>query len=175
MDERIALMKKQIRDIPDFPKPGILFKDITPLLASPEAFKAAIDMMVEHYEPLDIGGIVAVESRGFLFGGALAMQLGVPLLIVRKPGKLPYKTHFIEYSLEYGTDRLEIHQDAIQRGQRLVVLDDLLATGGTAKATAQLVANQGGVVVECAFVIELTFLDGRKKLQPTATFSLISY
>ncbi len=174
MDPRTELLHQNIRDIPDFPKPGIIFKDITPLLASPEAFRASIELFAEHYRGMNIEGIVAVESRGFLFGGALAMELGIPMLIVRKPGKLPADTESIEYELEYGTDKLEIHKDAIKPGQRLVVLDDLLATGGTAAATAQLVKNQGGEVVECAFAIELAFLEGGKKIDAPC-FSLISF
>ena len=174
MDPRIELLKQNIRDIPDFPKPGIIFKDITPLLAAPEAFRASVELFAEHYKDMGIEGIVAVESRGFLWGGPLAMALGVPMLIVRKPGKLPADTESIEYHLEYGTDKLEIHKDAITPGQKLVVLDDLLATGGTAAATAQLVKNQGGVVVECAFVINLAFLNGAEKIG-TECFSLIEY
>ena len=174
MDPRIELLKQNIRDIPDFPKPGIIFKDITPLLAAPEAFRASVELFAEHYKDMGIEGIVAVESRGFLWGGPLAMALGVPMLIVRKPGKLPADTESIEYHLEYGTDKLEIHKDAITPGQKLVVLDDLLATGGTAAATAQLVKNQGGVVVECAFVINLAFLNRAEKIG-TECFSLIEY
>jgi len=175
MDPRIELLTKSIRDIPDFPKPGIIFKDITPLLSTPEAFAASVELMSEHYRELNIDGIVAVESRGFIFGGPLALQLGIPLHIVRKPGKLPYKTDSIEYSLEYGTDKLEIHKDSIQPGQRMVVLDDLLATGGTAAATAELVAKQGGEVVECGFVIELSFLKGSEKFAPVPSFALLKY
>ena len=174
MDQRIELIKETIRDIPDFPKPGIIFKDITPLLANAEAFRASIELFAEHYRDKNIHGIVAVESRGFLFGGALAMELGIPMLIVRKPGKLPADTESIEYELEYGTDKLEIHKDAITEGQRLVVLDDLLATGGTAAATVQLVKNQGGEVVECAFAIELEFLGGKEKIGAPC-FALIGY
>jgi adenine phosphoribosyltransferase len=175
MDPRIDLLNKHIRDVPDFPKPGIIFKDITPLLASPEAFRTSVELLAEHYRPLNLQGIVAVESRGFIFGGPLALELSVPLHIVRKPGKLPYKTESIEYSLEYGTDKLEIHQDAIQPGHRVLVLDDLLATGGTAAATAQLVQNQGGEVVECGFVIELGFLNGSQKFAPIPGFALLKY
>jgi len=175
MDARIELLKSHIRDVPDFPKPGIVFKDITPLLAEPAAFKAAVELLAEHYEPMRLDAIVAVESRGFIFGGALALDLGLPLHIVRKPGKLPWKTDAVTYSLEYGTDTLEMHQDSLGRGNRVVVLDDLLATGGTAAATAQLAAKQGAEVLECGFVIELAFLAGREKIKPTPVFSLISF
>lgn len=175
MDTRIELLKSQIRDVPDFPKPGIIFKDITPLLASPEAFRAATELMVEHYQPMKLDAVVAIESRGFIFGSTLALSLGIPLQIVRKPGKLPYKTDAVEYTLEYGTDRLEMHQDSLRQGDRVVVMDDLLATGGTAAATVQLVGTQGADVVECGFVIELAFLDGRAKVDPVLCFSLLSY
>ena len=175
MDPRIELLGSTIRDIPDFPKPGIIFKDITPLLASTEGFKAAVDLLAEHYRPMNLQGIVAVESRGFLFGAPLAMELSIPLLIVRKPGKLPYKTDTVEYSLEYGTDKLEMHKESLEPGARVAVIDDLLATGGTAAATVELVAKQGGEVVECAFVIELDFLKGREKIAPTPCFALLNY
>ena len=175
MDPRIDLIGKTIRDIPDFPKPGIIFKDITPLLASPAGLKASVELLAEHYGPKNIQGIVAVESRGFLFGAPLAMELGIPLHIVRKPGKLPYKTDSVEYSLEYGTDKLEMHQESLETGERVIVIDDLLATGGTAAATVELVGKQGAEVVECAFVIELDFLEGRKKFAPTPCFALLNY
>ena len=175
MDPRIEMLGTHIRDIPDFPKPGIIFKDITPLLASPEGFKASVELMAEHYRPMNIQGVVAVESRGFIFGGPLAMELGIPLHIVRKPGKLPYDTDSVEYSLEYGTDKLEMHKDSIEAGARLVIVDDLLATGGTAAATVELVGKQGGEVVECAFVIELDFLKGREKIAPTESFALLHF
>jgi adenine phosphoribosyltransferase len=175
MDPRIEGLKSQIRDIPDFPKPGILFRDITPLLADPQAFGAAVDLLTEHSRSLSLDAILAIESRGFIFGGALAIALGVPLHIIRKPGKLPWKTDTVEYSLEYGTDRLQMHQNSLRPGARVLVLDDLLATGGTASAAIQLAAKQGGHVVECAFMIELLFLQGRERLAPTPTFSLIQY
>ena len=175
MDPRIELLDSHIRDVPDFPKPGIVFKDITPLLASPQALRTAVELLAEHYRPRDLTGIVAVESRGFIFGAPLALELGVALHIVRKPGKLPWKTHAIEYSLEYGTDKLEIHQDCVGAEDRVVVLDDLLATGGTAAATAQLVQQQGAQVVGCGFVIELAFLEGAAKIAPIETYSLLTY
>jgi adenine phosphoribosyltransferase len=174
-DNRIELLKSHIRDVPDFPKPGIVFKDITPLLSAPEAFRTAVDLLVEHYRPMKLDTVVAVESRGFIFGSVLAHSLGLPLSIVRKPGKLPWKTHSVEYTLEYGTDKLEIHQDALEKGHRVAVIDDLLATGGTAAATAQLCSRLGAEVLDCGFVIELSFLGGREKISPTRCFSLISY
>jgi adenine phosphoribosyltransferase len=175
MDPRIELLTKHIRDVPDFPKPGIVFKDITPLLAAPEAFKTALTLLEEHCRPMSLDAIIAVESRGFIFGGPLALQLGIPLHIVRKPGKLPYKTDSVEYALEYGTDTLEMHQESLAQGQRVLVLDDLLATGGTAAATVELAGKQGAEVVECSFIIELSFLEGSSKIAPTPCFSLISY
>ena len=171
----LKVIQQSIRDIPDFPKPGIIFKDITPLLGSPPAFKAAIQIFLEHYQSQSIDAFVAVESRGFLFGSVLAYELGVPLIIVRKPGKLPYKTVSIEYLLEYGSGTLEMHEDSIRKGMRVVVIDDLLATGGTAAATSNLIQKQGGQVVEQAFVIELSFLRGREKLAPTPVFSILTF
>lgn len=168
-------LKTFIRDIPDFPKPGILFRDITPLLQNPRAFRAAIRILADRYKGKSLDKILCVESRGFLFGAPLAVKLGVGLAIVRKPGKLPWKTSSVRYALEYGTDIIEIHQDAILPGERVLVVDDLLATGGTASAGVQLVAERGGKVVECAFLIELTALAGRKKLAPTKVFSALKY
>jgi adenine phosphoribosyltransferase len=156
-------LSKLLRDVPDFPKPGILFKDITPLLASPAGMQAAIAQLAK----LDFGRvdkIAAIESRGFLFGVPLAMQLGVGFVPVRKPGKLPWRTNRVEYALEYGTDAIEIHQDAVAKGERVLLVDDLLATGGTMGAACQLVEGVGGTVAGCAFVVELAFLAGRKRL-----------
>ncbi|MCK5944820.1 MAG: adenine phosphoribosyltransferase [Planctomycetes bacterium] len=150
-----------LRDVPDFPKPGILFKDITPMLASPEAMHAAVDRLAA----LDCGKVdkvAAIESRGFLFGVPLAMKLGVGFVPIRKPGKLPWRTNRVEYVLEYGTDAVEIHEDAVQQGERVLLVDDLLATGGTMAAAVQLVEACGGTVAACAFVIELAFLKGRQ-------------
>lgn len=175
MDARIDTIRKQIRDVPDFPKPGILFKDITPILTSPQAFGATVDVLLEHLRPLGLDGIVAIESRGFLFAAPLCRELGIGLHVVRKPGKLPAATDSVEYSLEYGTGTLQMHRDSLRKGQRVVVLDDLLATGGTAAAAAQLASRQGASVLECDFVIELGFLDGKKRIQPTPCFSLITY
>jgi adenine phosphoribosyltransferase len=175
MDARIDTIQKQIRDVPDFPKPGILFKDITPILTSPQAFGATIDLLLEHLRPLRLDGIVAIESRGFLFAAPLCRELEIGLHVVRKPGTLPAATDSVEYSLEYGKGTLQMHRDSLGKGQRVVVLDDLLATGGTAAAAAQLASRQGANVLECDFVIELGFLDGKKRIQPTPCFSLITY
>jgi len=163
-----------IREVPDFPKKGINFKDISPLLANGEAFSACIsELSVQMPENIDT--IVGIESRGFLFGAALALQTGLGFVPIRKPGKLPAKTHAIEYELEYGKDTLEIHHDALSPGHRVVVIDDLLATGGTAAATIALVEKLGAEIAACLFVIELDFLDGRKRLNDTPVQSLIHY
>lgn len=163
-----------IRDIPDFPKPGIVFKDITPLLADGDAFAAAISELACHVPP-EVDAIVGIESRGFIFGAALAQQLGLGLVLVRKPGKLPGSIHGIEYELEYGMDRLEIHRDAVASGHKVVVVDDLLATGGTAKATIDLIRQLGATVVSSLFVIELVSLKGRQRLGDVPVQSLIQY
>ncbi len=168
-------LKSYIRDIPDFPKPGILFRDITPLLQTPKAFRGAIQALADRYAGKKLDKIMCVESRGFLFGAPLAIKLGVGLAIVRKPGKLPWKTRSVQYALEYGTDMIEIHEDAILPGERVLVLDDLLATGGTAAAGVQLVQEHHAKVVECAFVIELKALAGRKRLAPAKVYSVIQY
>jgi adenine phosphoribosyltransferase len=167
-------LKRFIRDIPDFPKPGIVFKDITPLLADAEAFRAMIDALVAPYRGR-IDAVLGIESRGFIIGAAAALALGTGIAIVRKPGKLPYRTHQASYQLEYGSDTLEIHHDAIGAGHRVLLIDDLLATGGTASAAIQLVEQCGGRVAACAFVIELGFLDGRARLAPHEVHSLIRY
>jgi adenine phosphoribosyltransferase len=164
-----------IRDVPDFPKPGIVFKDITPLLASPRAFKSVVDHLAERLDGQPLDGVLGIESRGFIFGAALAQRLDLPLQLVRKKGKLPRKTVSVRYELEYGFDQLELHADAIEPGGRYVVVDDLIATGGTAAAVAKLVAEQGGEVVSCLFVIELSFLDGRKALDGFPVDSLLRY
>ncbi len=164
-----------IRDIPDFPKPGILFKDITPLLAHAGAFAATIDRLADHFAGRGIDAVAAAEARGFLFGPPLALRLGVGFIPIRKPGKLPYSTVGVEYSLEYGTDRLEVHSDALQPGRRILLLDDVLATGGTMVACRELVRLAGAEVVACAFVIELGFLGGRARLEPGEVFSLLAF
>ncbi len=163
-----------IRDVPDFPKPGIIFKDITPMLANGQAFAAAVSDMAELIAP-DVDAIVGIESRGFIFGAALANKLGLGLVTVRKPGKLPAEIHSVEYELEYGMDRLEIHRDALSAGHKVVIVDDLLATGGTACATVGLVQKLGAEVVACLFAIELDFLHGRKALPGTKVLSLLHY
>ncbi|MDY7039850.1 MAG: adenine phosphoribosyltransferase [Chloroflexota bacterium] len=164
-----------IRDVPDFPKPGILFKDITTLTKDPDAFQVAIDAMLDYCEDITVDVVVAVESRGYIFGGALAYELGAGFIPVRKLGKLPAETIRVEYSLEYGTEVLEMHKDAIEPGQKVLVVDDLLATGGTAKATIDLVEQLGGEVVSVLFLIDLAFLNGMEKLQDYDVYSLIQF
>ncbi len=160
----LRYLRAHLRDVPDFPKPGILFKDITPLLADPRAFHITLDLFAERFigEHLDV--VVGVESRGFIFGGALAARLNASFVPVRKAGKLPYRTDSVSYSLEYGEATLQMHVDSIKPASRVLVVDDLLATGGTAAAAATLAQRQGGVVAGFAFVVELDFLGGRKKL-----------
>jgi adenine phosphoribosyltransferase len=175
MSYDLASIRRAIRDIPDFPKPGIVFRDITPLLADGRVFRQTIDALAARYSNQRIDSVLGIESRGFIVGAPLAYQLGAGFSIVRKPGKLPFSTHSASYELEYGTDRLEIHVDGLPKNARVVIADDLIATGGTAKATAELVTKLGGTVVECAFVIELTFLRGREKLKPHGVFSLVQY
>ena len=168
-------IKDFVRDIPDFPKPGIIFKDITPLLKSSEALKAAVDRMANRISEGPCDAIVGIESRGFIFGTALALQMGLPFIPVRKPGKLPYKTVSESYELEYGTDSIEIHKDALETGQKVALVDDLLATGGTMAACCRLVETLGADVAVCAFVIELGFLNGKEKLKGYPLHSLIIY
>lgn len=168
-------IRKWIRDIPDFPKPGVLFKDITPLLAAPEAFRASIDQLEAHFRGRGIDAIAAAEARGFIFGAPLAIKMNAGFVPIRKPGKLPYATIAQEYALEYGHDRLEVHSDALGPGRRVLLLDDVLATGGTMGACRDLVKSTGAELVACAFVIELSFLGGRAKLEPTEVFSLVTY
>jgi adenine phosphoribosyltransferase len=173
---RIAMdLKALIRDVPNFPKPGIVFKDITTLLNNPDGLRYAIDLMAERVVDLNVDYVVGMESRGFIFGTPLAYKMGVGFVPVRKPGKLPAPTHFAEYELEYGNDRLEIHQDAFHPGSRVLVIDDLIATGGTAAATAQLIQQTGSSLVGFGFIIELTFLEGRKNLPDVPIVSLIEY
>lgn len=163
-----------IRDVPDFPKPGIIFKDITPLLAEPAAFACAIDEMVKRVKHLDIDRIVAIESRGFVFGAALAYGLKTGFVMVRKPKKLPFRTTKIDYALEYGTDSLEMHIDSLDPDHRVLVVDDVLATGGTARATAQLVELMGSKVCAFLFLSELRFLEGRARLKGYEIYSLLN-
>ena len=164
-----------IRTVIDFPKKGVAFKDITTLLKNGSAFQQSIDIMAAHYKDTKIEKIVGMESRGFIFGSALAYKLGVGFIPVRKPGKLPAETMSEEYELEYGLDSLQIHKDAIEQGENVLIVDDLLATGGTAAATTKLVQAIGGKIVGLAFLIELTFLSGREKLQAFDIFSIIQY
>ena len=164
-----------IRDIPDFPKPGILFKDITPLLLDPTAFRASVERLAERYGASPIDTIAAAEARGFLFAAPLALELNLPLVPLRKPGKLPYKTHSFKYDLEYGSAELHMHIDGVAAGTPVLLVDDVLATGGTMAAAAKLVEQAGGVVAGCAFLIELGFLGGRALLPGYDVFSLLTY
>lgn len=173
--ETLGYVKSKIRDIPDFPTPGITFKDITPLLADPRAFHIVLDSIAERLIGEHVDAIVGVEARGFIFGGALAARLNASFVPARKPGKLPSKSDRVAYKTEYSTAELEMHVDSIRKGARVVVVDDVLATGGTAKASADLVAGQGGEVVAYTFVIELGFLGGRKVLAPRRVESVITY
>lgn len=173
MDQRIEKIAGIIRTIPDFPQKGIQFKDITPLLADARLFADAIDLFAESVPGERVELIAAIESRGFIFGAALALKMGVGFVPIRKPGKLPYKTFKEEYELEYGTDALEIHRDAIGKGQKVLLIDDLLATGGTALAAAKLIERCGGQVTAIRFLIELTFLNGKEKLSNYPVQSLI--
>lgn len=170
----LAELRRHIRDIPNFPKPGIVFKDITTLLANADALRTIVDGFADRYRGR-VDMVLGIESRGFIVGSAVAYALGVGLALVRKPGKLPSRTYAAEYELEYGVDKLEIHTDAFGHPCRVLVLDDLLATGGTASAAVQLVEQLGGEVVACAFIIELAFLSGREKLGSSEVFSLVSY
>ncbi len=164
-----------VRDVPDFPVPGIVFKDITPMLAHPAALAHAISALADGLRPLNVQHIVGIESRGFIFGVPLAVKLGVGFSPVRKPGKLPWHTHSEQYALEYGTDTLQIHTDAAKPGQRVAIVDDLLATGGTMAATVKLVEATGAKVVACSVVIELEFLNGRERLGQLPLQRLIGY
>ena len=168
-------IKKYIRDIQDFPKEGILFKDITPLLLDPKATEETLILLLENIKDLKIDKVIAVESRGFFFGTLLAQELGVGFIPVRKPKKLPFTTISASYDLEYGTDSLEIHADAIQKGDKILIHDDVLATGGTMNAVCELVEKLGGEVVQCNFIMELTFLNGKDKIKKYPVTSVISY
>lgn len=168
-------LKDYIRDVPDFPQKGIMFKDITTLLNDPLRFKEVVDKLTQRYADKKIEFVVAVEARGFIFAGCLAYNLGAGVIPVRKKGKLPYLTHQATYQLEYGTDTLEIHQDAFNAGARILIVDDLLATGGTAQAVIELVERLKGNITELTFMIELTFLNAREKIKGYPIFSLIKY
>lgn len=173
--EVVAYAASHIRDIPDFPKKGIVFKDITPLLASPRAFHIVLDAIAERFIGEHIDAVVGVEARGFIFGGALAARLNASFVPARKPGKLPAASDSVEYDTEYSTATLEMHKGSIREGARAIVVDDVLATGGTARATAELVRKQGGYVIAYAFAIELGFLHGRERLLPVRVESVITY
>lgn len=168
-------LEERIRDVPDFPKKGIIFKDITPLLKDATAFKYLIDLLTERYHDKGVAVVVAMEARGFILGAPLAYNLGAAFVPVRKAGKLPAEVVSAQYSLEYGIDSLEMHKDAISPGQKVLIIDDLLATGGTVEATIELVEKLGGEVIGIAFLIELTFLNGRQKLEGYQVMSLIQY
>lgn len=168
-------LRDYIRDIPDFPKPGILFKDITPLLAEPRAFAHAIEQLTRHYRDTKIDAIAAAEARGFLIAAPLALELKKPLVPLRKPGKLPHRTYSLKYELEYGSAELQMHVDGISRGALVLLVDDLLATGGTMRAGCSLIEQAGGQVASCAFLVELGFLKGRERLEPYDIYSLLQY
>lgn len=168
-------LKALIRDIPDFPEPGIVFKDVTPLMADSHALSLAVDELARLADPLGVDYVIAAEARGFLLGPALALRLGAGFVLARKPGKLPYETVRAEYQLEYGSNQLELHTDAIRRGARVLVHDDLLATGGTARALCELVETVGAEVAGCGFLVELAFLGGRERLAPYEAHALLRY
>ncbi|MBP7792934.1 MAG: adenine phosphoribosyltransferase [Candidatus Goldbacteria bacterium] len=168
-------LKKVIKDVPDFPKPGIIFKDLTPVFKDGKIFKSLIDYFYNRYKNKKLDAIVAVESRGFIIGAPLAYKLKVPFIPARKPGKLPGETYKITYSLEYGTDAIEMHKDALNKGDKVLIIDDLLATGGTANAVASLIEKADAKVFELAFVVELDELKGREKLQGRKVFSIVHY
>jgi len=172
---RIADLKKSIREIPDFPKPGILFYDVTTLFRNARAFRATIDRMVERYRGEKIDALAGIEARGFVLAAALAAELELGLILVRKAGKLPGETEGESYALEYGEARIEVHRDSVSAGDRVIVVDDLLATGGTAAATGRLLERLGAKVEGYAFLIELGFLDGRSQLQTDTVFALLQY
>lgn len=168
-------LKRYIRNIPDFPKKGIIFRDITTLLKNAKVFKKVVDILIKRYRSKKIDIVVAIEARGFIFGGAVAYGLNAGIVPVRKKGKLPHLTHKANYELEYGFDTLEIHKDSIKKGQRVLIVDDLLATGGTTSAVVELVEKVGGKIIEIAYLIELTNLNGRNKLRDYPIYSLIKY
>ena len=174
-DDVIARLRTAVRDVPDFPKKGIVFKDITPVLNDGLLFRSSIDIFLDHCRGKQIDKIVGIDARGFLFGSAVAYQLGVGFVPLRKKGRLPYKTESAKYSLEYGEAEMELHIDAIKRGEKIVLIDDLLATGGTSASAATLIAKVGGDLIEAIFLIELEFLHGREKLVPTPVTAFLKY
>jgi adenine phosphoribosyltransferase len=175
VSDAIEELRAAVRDVPDFPKAGIVFKDITPILSSGKLFRASIDVFLEQCRGKEIDKIAGIDARGFLFGSAVAYELGAGFVPLRKKGRLPYRTESAKYSLEYGEAEMELHIDAIERGERVVMIDDLLATGGTSASAATLIKKVGGVLVEAQFLIELEFLHGRKKLAPTSVVSFLKY
>jgi adenine phosphoribosyltransferase len=173
--ETVESVRAAVRDIPDFPKKGIIFKDITPVLSEPRLLRASIDLFLHRCRGKEVEKIVGIDARGFVFASAVAYQLGVGFIPIRKRGKLPYVTDIAKYSLEYGEAEVEMHTDALTRGERVVLIDDLLATGGTAAAAAALIRNAGGQLLEAQFLIELESLEGRKQLEPTPVISFLKY
>ena len=173
--DTVERLRATVRDVPDFPKKGIVFKDITPLLSDSGLFRASIDLFVERCRGREIDKIVGIDARGFLFGSAVAYELGLGFVPIRKRGKLPYRTDTVKYSLEYGDAEVEMHTDAVREGERIVLVDDLLATGGTSAAAAVLIRNTGADLLEAQFLIELEFLQGRKRLEPTPVTSFLKY
>jgi adenine phosphoribosyltransferase len=173
--ETVGRLRAAVRDVPDFPKKGITFKDITPVLSDPGLFRASIDLFLERCRGREIDKIVGIDARGFVFGSAVAYELGVGFVPIRKRGKLPYRTEIAKYSLEYGEAEMEMHTDAVTEGERVVLVDDLLATGGTSAAAAALIRNAGGNLIEAQFLIELEFLEGRKRLDPTPVTAFLKY
>ena len=173
--ETVERLRAAVRDVPDFPKKGIMFKDITPVLSDPSLFRASIDLFLERCRGREVDKIVGIDARGFVFGSAVAYELGVGFVPIRKRGKLPFRTEIAKYSLEYGEAEVEMHIDAVTQGERVVLVDDLLATGGTSAAAAVLIRKAGGQLLEAQFLIELEFLEGRKRLEPTPVTSFLKY
>jgi adenine phosphoribosyltransferase len=173
--ETVERLRAAVRDVPDFPKKGIMFKDITPVLSDASLFRASIDLFLERCRGREVDKIVGIDARGFVFGSAVAYELGVGFVPIRKRGKLPYRTEIAKYSLEYGEAEVEMHTDAVTQGERVVLVDDLLATGGTSAAAAILIRKAGGQLLEAQFLIELEFLEGRKRLEPTPVTSFLKY
>jgi adenine phosphoribosyltransferase len=173
--ETVERLRAAVRDVPDFPKKGIVFKDITPVLSDSGLFRASIDLFLKRCRGREIDKIVGIDARGFIFGSAVAYELGVGFVPIRKRGKLPYRTEIAKYSLEYGDAEMEMHTDAVRKGERVVLVDDLLATGGTSAAAAVLIRNAGADLIEAQFLIELEFLEGRKRLEPTPVTSFLKY
>jgi len=173
--DTIDQLRAAVRDVPDFPKPGIIFKDITPILSHGKLFRASIDIFLDRCRSQHIDKVVGIDARGFLFGSAVAYELGVGFVPLRKKGRLPYKTESAKYTLEYGEAEMELHIDAIESGERIILIDDLLATGGTSASAATLIAKVGGILVEAQFLIELEFLRGREKLAPVPVVSFLKY